>query len=242
MLCPKCGRDNPDSHNYCPNCGTLLKFTSPENANSGIAIGSGGDAIIRVAPVGRDKITQYFLSSVSGLGRDVPFLEHHRPLDPLPNMDKPMPGIEFTDRLPQDETHPPSLYLSIYFNTSPFLFRGPLAPRGKWLFIQADMRPALKMRIQASVFNNDLLEEFMNCLRGSGEECKLLGHSYSLGQNAAPDLFYLWRENNETRLMLATFTPTYAGISVHARMSLESLQAFAEYLDEVGFTKPFHPL
>lgn len=57
-------------------------------------------------------------------------------------------------------------------------------------------------------------------------------------ENGAGDYFYIWRENGEGRLKMTTYTPTLAGISIHARFSDKVATELAAYLEESGFSDP----
>ena len=95
------------------------------------------------------------------------------------------------------------------------------------------MRPALNLRIQVRALNQRDISGLMQFLRRGGAGWALRGKG--LFEGFSDDVFHVWRENEENRLVLATFTPTFAGISVHARFSSEVATAFAAYLEEVGF-------
>lgn len=171
-------------------------------------------------------------------------------------------GIQFTDKSPENPSDPPKLYLSVYFKDSKYFVGHPLSTNEKWLYLEANMRPAFNLRIQVAAWNMRDVDELMGFLtyyKGqplpgflseADEEyqqqfLRNWERGWSLqgprsGDDQAGDYFQVWRENNENRLMISTFTPTNAGISIHARFSDEVAKAFAHYLEEVGFTKPFN--
>ncbi len=244
MICPRCTYASPESadFNYCPRCGTPLRpgLGAATSMTGGVSLS--GDSTIGGSVAGRDitSVTQIY-QAVGGLGSDVPLMVCSYELKPIEASGITDPGIQFTDRPRDDKNNPPSLYLSVYFKRSP-LFQTNLPPSGKkWLYIQADMRPALNVRLQVSVRNDYELDEFMKCLGGQRDEWSLQEYRSDLGKLAGPDYLYIWRENGETRLMISTFTETAAGISIHVRMSLDILTALVKYLDSVGFAKPFRP-
>jgi hypothetical protein len=128
------------------------------------------------------------------------------------------------------------LYLSVYFKQNRFFVPYPLGNE-KWLYLEANMRPALNLRIQVCAQHMRDVDEFISFLHDKRDGWDLHGPRPAEGQ--AGDYFYVWRENNENRLMISTFTSTNAGISIHARFSREVTKEFVKYLQEVGFTKPF---
>jgi hypothetical protein len=85
--------------------------------------------------------------------------------------------------------------------------------------------------------SGELLEQY---LRDRERGWNLQGPAPDNSEHGSGDYFRVWRENGENRLMISTFTPTHAGISVHARFSNKMATAFADYLEEVGFIEPFN--
>jgi hypothetical protein len=174
-----------------------------------------------------------------------------------------MKGIQFTDRNPTDADNPPLLYLSVYFKRSKYF--GQHLPPGddKWPYLEANMRFALNLRIQVRAWNDRDIFELMGFLtegedkylpeflRDAGDDLRnqflrdrergwsLHGPAPENDEHGSGDYFRVWRENDENRLMISTFTPTHAGISIHARLSGEMIRAFAGYLEESGFAEPF---
>lgn len=192
---------------------------------------------------------------------DVPLLRFSRPIDPIPGM--PAKGIQFTDREPTGRDGPPVLYLSVYFKTNRF-FGQHLPPLNqKWLYLEANMRFAFNLRIQIRAWNERDVLELMRFLTKDEDKYlpdylrnvkgELLEQSFrkresgydlhgprpEIGEHLGGDYFYVWREHDENRLIMSTFSPTNAGISIHARFSDEVARAFADYLEQAGFTKPF---
>ncbi len=164
---------------------------------------------------------------------DVPLLEHVTAI-PVVESIGPYSGIRLTDRSVTDPNRPPSLYLSIYFRTSRLF--GDRAPgTEKWLYLQGDMRPALNVRIHVRALNRRDTEEIMKYLRGENAGWTLRGYSVGRPDRSSDDVFELWRENDDNRLMISTFSPTNAGISVHARVSSVAVRALFDYLQMVGF-------
>lgn len=247
MPCPRCAYVSPESadFNYCPRCGMPLRpsvgAATATSVSGGVAVT--GDTTVGGSMAGRDitNITQHY-HAMGGLGADVPLMNYSYELKPIEASGITDPGIQFTDRPREDKDTPPFLYLSVYFKRSP-LFTTNLPRLGqKWLYIQADMRPALNVRLQVSVSNDYELDEFMKCLGGQRDDWTLQERRTDLGGvSAGPDYLYIWRENGETRLMISTFTETAAGISIHAKMSPDVVAALVKYLNSVGFAKPFRP-
>jgi hypothetical protein len=169
--------------------------------------------------------------------REVPKLKHSQRVDPLRGL--AIPGIMFTDDDPVKGN--PQLYLSVYFKTSRFF--GDFSPRNeKWLYLEVHMRPAFSLRVQVRAWNNRDVFEFLEVLRGESEWMSgydLHGPRPESNEDHPGDYFLTWRESGENRLMLSTFTSTNAGISIHVRLTDEVASEFADYLDEVGFSKPF---
>jgi hypothetical protein len=196
------------------------------------------------------------------IGLDVPLLSEAREIPPTSSI--PVKGIQLTDKEPADASNPPVLYLSVYFKRNRYF--GQHLPPGneKWLYLEANMRFAFNLRIQVRAWNmrdvfelmgflTDYKDEYLpEFLREASEELQeqffgarergwdLHGPAPENGEHGSADYFRIWRENGENRLMISTFTPTRAGISVHARCSTEVTRKLADYLEEVGFTEPFN--
>jgi hypothetical protein len=173
---------------------------------------------------------------------DIPRLEHHRSLDTVPSLGLPFEGISLTDQ-PEASEEPPTLYVAISFKTSPHFL--PDAPQeGKWLYLEANMRPALNLRIQVQAYDHTV-EEVMKFLREDGNGWVLFGLLPVIAERLqrpedpldlhARDQLSFWRENDERRMMISTYTATNAGISIHARLSDETAEALASYLERIGF-------
>jgi len=194
------------------------------------------------------------------IGLDVPLLGFSRKLPPTSSI--ATEGIQFTDKDPNDSKNPPLLYLSIYFKQSKYFGRNAPSEQEKWLYIEANMRFALNLRIQVRAWNNrDTLElmrfltnnkdkylpEFIQqitdeslrqqFLQSRDKGWNLHGPPPENDKNGAGDYLRVWRENDENRLMISTFTSTHAGISVHARFSDEVAIMFADYLEKMGFAE-----
>jgi hypothetical protein len=192
------------------------------------------------------------------VGIEVPCLQCSRPIHATSGISTR--GIQFTDKNPNGEDGSPSLYISVYFKTSR-LFGSSLPPGNeKWLYFEANMRPSLNFRVQVRAWNDRDVSELMrfltkdnnkylpDFLRDADEELAtqfaisgydLHGPSPIVDENLAGDYLRVWREGAENRLMISTFTPTYAGISIHARFGEQVAKDFASYLEEVGFMSPF---
>ncbi len=195
------------------------------------------------------------------IGLDVPLPNFARELPSTSTM--PMKGIQFTDRDPTDANNPPLLYLSVYFKRSRY-FSQQLPPGNeKWLYLEANMRFALNLRIQVRAWNDrDIFElmgfltrgedkyipEFLRdadnyfreqFLRDRERGWSLHGPAPEDNERGSGDYFRIWRENGENRLVISTFTPTHAGISIHARLSDEMTRTLADYLEESGFAVSF---
>lgn len=172
-------------------------------------------------------------------------------------------GIQFTDNDPTDANNPPLLYLSVYFKRSRYF--GQYLPREneKWLYLEANMRFALNLKIQVRAWNDRDVSQLMwflsrdtdkygpeflrnidddlrkQCIRDRDRGWSLSGPKPENNQGASGDYFRIWRENEENSLTMSTFTPTKASISIHARLSEEMTKALAGYLEESGFAEPF---
>jgi len=194
------------------------------------------------------------------IGLDVPLLDFAQETAPMSSI--ATKGIQFTDNDPTDANNPPLLYLSVYFKRNRYF--GQHLPPGneKWLYLEANMRFAFNLRTQVRAWNErdvsalmgflsnkdkylpefvrtasgELLEQY---LRDREKGWNLQGPAPDNKEHGSGDYFRVWRENGENRLMISTFTPTHAGISVHARFSNKVATAFADYLEKVGFIEPF---
>lgn len=155
------------------------------------------------------------------LGLDVPLLDYFQDLPP-----------EFRDREPTGQNGPPVLHLSIHF--IPPIYR-PTCPekREKWLTICADMRFAFHLGTEVCAWNDQDVSNVMEFLRGSRNLCDLAGKEGTQGLN----YFAMFRQGGENRLVMSTITLARASISVRARFSERVAEAFADYLEEVGFAK-----
>jgi hypothetical protein len=194
------------------------------------------------------------------IGLDVPLLDFAQEIAPTNSI--ATKGIQFTDKDPTDANNPPLLYLSVYFKRSRY-FGQHLPPRNeRWLYLEANMRFAFNLRTQVRAWNerdvsalmgflsnkdkylpefvrtasDELLEQY---LRDRERGWNLRGPAPDNSEHGYGDYFRVWWENGENRLMISTFTPTHAGISVHARFSNKVATAFADYLEEVGFIESF---
>jgi hypothetical protein len=171
---------------------------------------------------------------------EVPLLTESRLLNPVPNS-IPTRGIQLIDKDPTGKDGYPLLYLSVYFKTSQFF--GNIPPsKEKWLYLEAHMRPAFSLRIQVRAWSNRDIFEFIEFLRDPENEFMrgydLHGPRPDNNEKHSGDSFLVWRENQENRLMLSTFTATNASMSIHARFSVDVANALVQYLEEVGFAKP----
>lgn len=175
------------------------------------------------------------------IGLDVPLLKSYRSIAPQEIL--PLGGILLTDEIVDNEEKPPTLYLAINFKTSRY-FWPDVAQNEKWLYLEANMRPAFNLRIQVEV-HDTAVKEVMKFLKGDGEGWTLFGalpviaERLSLPEDRldlhARDHLELWRENDERRIMISTFTSTNAGMSIHARLSDEAAGALADYLAGTSF-------
>jgi hypothetical protein len=175
------------------------------------------------------------------IGLDVPLLVEPRPLDSQDIF--PFGGILLTDQGNEDNDRPPTLYVAVFFKTSQHFW--PDASQGeKWLYLEANMRPAFNLRIQVQVFDRTV-EEVMRFLRADGDGWQLFGDLPVIAERLqrpedsldlhARDQLLLWREDGERRMMISTFTATNAGMSIHARLSGEVARALANYLESTAF-------
>jgi len=193
------------------------------------------------------------------IGLDVPSLDFAKGISPTSSI--PSKGIQFTDKDPTDAANPPLLYLSVYFKRSRYFSQYLPSGDEKWLYLEVNMRFALSLRIQVRAWNERDVFELMGFLSGGEDKYfpdflrdadndllsqylqdrkrgwSLHGPAPENDEHGTGDYFRVWRENDENRLIISTFTPTRAGISIHARLSSEMTKAFAEYLEESGFAQ-----
>lgn len=191
------------------------------------------------------------------IGLDVPLLDFNQPIPSTSAM--PFEGIQLTDRNSTDDHNPPLLYLSIYFKKGRYFGPSTLWDNEKWLLCEANMRFAFNLRIQVRAWNDrDVLELMRFLTKGNekylpeflrGADDKRLEpfrqswRGWSLqgplpdNKDGAGDYLYIWREDEENRLIMSTFTPTCAGVSIHARLSDRMIEALAEYLETSGFVE-----
>jgi hypothetical protein len=170
------------------------------------------------------------------VGLDVPYLDRYRDLSPISGV--PYRGIQLLDKDPDSIKNPPLLYLSIHFKHSRY-FGEHLPPSDeKWLYIQADMRFAFGLRIHVLAWNKRDELEIRRFLRKENDSWSLQGLTPNRADDLKEDRFYLWRENGENRLFIATYTQTNAMISIHARFSDLAATALDNYLGEMGFADP----
>jgi hypothetical protein len=172
--------------------------------------------------------------------RDVPLLSVSRPVGPLPGV--PIQGIQLADDDFEDGA--PWLYLQFHFKRSRFFGRYvPVEPE-KWLYIEANMRPALNLRIQVRAWTARDTEDFMRFLRRGGRGHELHGPQPGMARTLdetlssdphAGDYLHVWEEQGERRLLISTFTATNAGISIHARLAEGVAHEIAHYLENAGF-------
>ena len=192
------------------------------------------------------------------LGLDVPLLSFCQRLPPTDNISTP--GIQLTDRHPGDPEAPPRLYVAVFFKTSrSYTERHPV--HQKWLLLESNMRFAFSMQTHVRAWNHlEVLSLMFFLTRGDEKywyleeklrnadprriaewrlygisDCNLCGPLASNMNGTGNDLFRVWTENGENRLMMSAFTPTHAMISIQARFSDEMAMALATYLEEVGF-------
>jgi len=204
----------------------------------------GGDAIGRDKAggdiIGRDKLEiekqiNLIVNTQSPIGLDVPCLKIVQEL--RANTTSGKKGIQFTDNEPGDVDNPPLLYIQIHFvGTNPF-GKATAADHHNWLSIEANMRPALNIRMYVVARHQQDVDRLMEFLRTGECDWSLLGPG--LINASFKHLFRVWREKGEKRLMISTFTETGAGISIHARFTDDVAKKFADYLEKVGFTEPF---
>jgi hypothetical protein len=180
------------------------------------------------------------------IGLDVPILNFSQELPPIPNA-IPTKGLQLTDKQANNANDPPLLYLSVYFKDSRYFAPYALGRREKWLYLDAHMRFAFSLRIQVSVGNDWEVEEFMGILRnserkfagGKRDAWSLTGPPPENSKSMTGDYLLVSRTNAENRLVMTTFTPTVAAISIHARFSENVATALGDYLEDVGFAKSF---
>lgn len=195
------------------------------------------------------------------IGLDVPLLKLAREVSLKNAMG--IKGIQFTDRDPANADNPPLLYLSIFFKSHRYFAQGIPPGNERWLYLEANMRFALSLRIQVRAWNDRDIFEFMGFLANGRSEYlpdfardvdgslreqlsrdvergwALHGQAPEHNEQGPGDYFRIWRENGEDRLELSTFTPAGAGISIHARLSDEMTRELAAYLERSGFAAPF---
>lgn len=162
-------------------------------------------------------------------GLDLPLLDFYQE---LPQEHGHRKGIRFTDKEPTAEGVPPTLYLSIYYTPPMYRPRFP-EKREKWLLVAADMRFAFHLALPVCAQNDQDVSNVMEFLHGRENLCQLVTEK-------SPDeinLLAMFRHNDENMLVMSTGTPTRALISIRARFSKRVANAFAAYLEEVGFAK-----
>lgn len=166
---------------------------------------------------------------------DFPLLSFFRELPPTRSIHSK--GIQLTDEDPETLSDPPSLFLSVYFKESKYFVPYPFSTNQKWLYLEADVRPALNLRVQVRAYSMRDVHGLMDVLSGRRDGWDM--HGPRPADDQAGDYFYVWRQNDENRLMISAFTPSNASISIHARFSGEAARALGDYLEAVGFTEPF---
>jgi hypothetical protein len=191
---------------------------------------------------------------------DAPLLEFDGEIPPSDSI--PSTGIRFCDKDRTGSGGPSMLCLSAHFKTSRYFGRNLPPANERWLFFRADMRPAFTVTVQVCALNQRDIDELMGFLtgyqgkyfpewlHGAGEEFvkqflereergwSLHGPRPDKMEMGAGDYFRIWRENDVVKLVISTYTPTNAGVSINARFSDEAMKAFADYLEATGFTKP----
>jgi len=176
--------------------------------------------------------------------QDVPLLSIAGPIGPKQGI--PVQGIQLADKGVEDSA--PWLYLQFYFKTSRHFGKRVSDMGEKWLYVEANMRPALNLRIQVRAWHERDAVSFVRFLRNGGPAYDLHGprpgnlesaRDLATYERHAGDYLYLWQEEGQSRILLSAFTATSAGISVHARISDHAAIKLAEYLEEVGFTSRF---
>ncbi len=163
---------------------------------------------------------------------DVPLLEFASDLPPSDGI--PYPGIRLSDKDPSRDDHP-SLIVDFRFKRSKLFGRGPIDENEKWLYVEANIRPALNLRIQVRAWNQRDSEGLLEALAPQGKGYDLHGPAPSGIEHHAGDYLLLWEENGEKRLLISTFTATNAGISAHARLTPASAISLVQYLRKTGF-------
>lgn len=179
------------------------------------------------------------------VGVDVPILDFYRPLPSTGGI--PGPGMQFVDKDPSSLGSPPVLYLSLYYKTSRYFSSLGLPAGEKWLYFEANMRFAFNLRIQVRAWNNRDVLELMEFLRTDWTRPPLINLSRGIdlhgprpenSEYQSGDYFLIWREDGENRVMMSTFSPSNAGISIHARLSDRATAGLADYLEQVGYAEP----
>lgn len=166
------------------------------------------------------------------LGLDVPLLDFYQRLPPRGVIASE--GIQFTDKEPTAESGPPVLYLSVYLAAPPYPSR--YGERlEKWLRISAHMRFAFHLGINVCAWSDLDALKLTEFLREENRFCELIGRESTQGL----DIFVMFNEDQDNRLVLGTITPTRALILIRARFSRRMLTVLADYLEEVGFARPF---
>lgn len=192
------------------------------------------------------------------IGLDVPLLSFVNEIPP--DNYHPLRGIQLTDRDPLDHANPPLLLITFFFKQSRFFGHNLPDLNEKWLYVNANMRFAFNLRIQVCVSNDrdisslmaflsrgdkKYIPEFLLVTRGELQDqyiasrengWALFGPSPE-SDSSRGDYLRVWRENEENRLLISTFTPTNAGISVSARFTDDVSIEIAHYLEGVGFTE-----
>jgi hypothetical protein len=161
---------------------------------------------------------------------EIPLLDFLRPVELKEGF--PIRGIQLTDRDLEKSDKTPLLYVSIYFKKSRYFGRHFIDDGEKWLYIIANMRPALSLRVQVRAWNQRDEYEFMEVLRNGGRGYDLHGPRSAL--DSAGDYLLVEQKDDEHRAIISTFTATSAGIAIHARFSQKVAQGLADYLEGAG--------
>ena len=170
---------------------------------------------------------------------DVPCLQFSSDLDPSPAI--PYQGIRLTDKDPSSLVHP-SLIVDFRFKKSRYFGQIPIDDNEKWVYVEANVRPALNLRIQVRAWNQRDTEGLMQALGPGGKGYDLHGPTPQGNDEHPGDYLLVWEEANEKRMLVSTFTATKAGISAHARLAQTQAAALADYLKRMGFLSswPLH--
>jgi hypothetical protein len=138
-----------------------------------------------------------------------------------------------------DKDNHPALNLDIHFNKT---VSGSRAIR--ILHIAIGMSFGLTMQVEVCAYDDWTVSGFMNVLRNALDIWLLRGEPLENDERdpmlQPRDSLLLYRTSDgENRLIISTHAISETAIQIHARFSDRVAEGLANYLDTVGFTRPF---